>query len=96
MGRQETLIRTKFLFCLRGIVDIDTDYKLDDRSSIPGSYKRLFWGHPASNPISTAGLSPGVKALGRDADSSSPSSAEVKNGGAIPSFPHTFHGMVLN
>jgi hypothetical protein len=33
-------------------------------------------------------LSPGAKRPGRKADHSPPSSAEVKNGGAIPSFPY--------
>jgi hypothetical protein len=31
-----------------------------------------------------------VKRLGREADDSPPSAAEVKNGGAIPPFPHVF------
>jgi hypothetical protein len=36
--------------------------------------------HPASYPVGTGGPFPGVKARsGRDADHSSPSSAEVKN-----------------
>jgi hypothetical protein len=34
-------------------------------------------------------ISPGAKRLGREADHSPPSSAEVKNGGAMPSLPHT-------
>jgi hypothetical protein len=33
-------------------------------------------------------LPPGVKRQGHEADHSSPSSAEVKNGGAIPPLPH--------
>jgi hypothetical protein len=33
-------------------------------------------------------LSPGVKRPGREADHSPQSSAKVKNGGAIPPFPH--------
>jgi hypothetical protein len=33
-------------------------------------------------------LSPGVKRPGREADHSPPSSAEVKNGGAIPPLPN--------
>jgi hypothetical protein len=33
-------------------------------------------------------VSPGVKRLGREADHSPPSSAEVKNGGAIPPLSH--------
>jgi hypothetical protein len=41
-------------------------------------------------------LSPGVKRPGREADHSPPSSAEVKNGGAIPPLPIHLHGMVLN
>jgi hypothetical protein len=35
-------------------------------------------------------LSPGVKQPRREADHSPPSSAEVKNGGAIPPLPHVF------
>jgi hypothetical protein len=34
-------------------------------------------------------ISPGGKAAGSEADYSPPSSAEVENGGARPSFPHT-------
>jgi hypothetical protein len=34
-------------------------------------------------------LSQGVKRLGREADRSPPSSAEVKNSGPIPQLPHT-------
>jgi hypothetical protein len=39
-------------------------------------------------------FSPGLKRQGREADHSPPSSAEVKNGGAIPPLPHTssWHG----
>jgi hypothetical protein len=40
-------------------------------------------------------LSLGVKQLGREADHSSPSSAEVKNGEAIPPLLPRLHGMVL-
>jgi hypothetical protein len=35
-------------------------------------------------------LSPGVKRTGREADHSPPTSAKVKNGGAIPPLPHAF------
>jgi hypothetical protein len=35
-------------------------------------------------------LPPGVKRQRREADQSPPSSAEVKNGGAIPPLPHVF------
>jgi hypothetical protein len=37
----------------------------------------------------TEALSPAVKRPGRESYHSPPSSAEVKNGGAIPSFHHT-------
>jgi hypothetical protein len=43
----------------------------------------------ASYPVGIGALSPGVKRSGHEADNSPPSSAEVKNGGAIPSLPHT-------
>jgi hypothetical protein len=38
----------------------------------------------------------GVKRLGREADHSPPSNAEVKNGEAIPPLPPHLHGFVLN
>jgi hypothetical protein len=41
----------------------------------------------------TEALSLGLKREGRETDSSPPSSAEVKNGGAIPPLPH---GVLLN
>jgi hypothetical protein len=45
--------------------------------------------HPASYPMRTEGDIPGGKAVGREADHSPPSSAELKNGGAILPLPHT-------
>jgi hypothetical protein len=48
------------------------------------------WGPPSLLSNGHWGfLSPGVKWPGREADHSSPSSAEAKNGGAIPPLPHT-------
>jgi hypothetical protein len=44
--------------------------------------------HPASYPMGTGTNFKGVKRPERKADHSHPSSAEVKNGGAIPSLPH--------
>jgi hypothetical protein len=45
---------------------------------------------PASYRVGAGStLSPGVKRPGSEADHSPPSSAEVKNGGAISPFPHT-------
>jgi hypothetical protein len=40
--------------------------------------------------------SPGVKLSKLEANDSPPSSTEVKNGTAIPSFPIRLHGLVLN
>jgi hypothetical protein len=39
---------------------------------------------------------PRGKAEEREAENSSPSSAEVKNGGAMPPLPIFLHGIVLN
>jgi hypothetical protein len=67
-------------------VGIAKGYELDDRSSIPGRGK-IFIPSPASTHL----LSNEYEALKRpvrEADHSLPSSAEVKNGGAIPPFPH--------
>jgi hypothetical protein len=41
-------------------------------------------------------VSPQVKRPGREDDLSPPSSAEVKNDGAIPPLPIYLHGVVLN
>jgi hypothetical protein len=41
-------------------------------------------------------LSPVLKRPGHETDHSPPSSAKVKNDGAIPSLPISLHGMVLN
>jgi hypothetical protein len=43
--------------------------------------------HPASYTMGTESSFPGVKRLGREADHSPPSSAEVKNDGAILPLP---------
>jgi hypothetical protein len=44
-------------------------------------------GSRASYSVGTWGLYPGVELPGREADHSPASSAEVKNGGAIPPLP---------
>jgi hypothetical protein len=44
---------------------------------------------PASYPMGNGDSFPGVKEPEREADHSSPSSAEVKNGGAILPLQHT-------
>jgi hypothetical protein len=46
--------------------------------------------HPVSSHCVPGTLYPGVKRPAREADHSPPSSAEVKNGGAIPPLPHVF------
>jgi hypothetical protein len=45
--------------------------------------------HPASYSMGTGDYSPRVKCPGREDQHSPPSSAEVKNGGAIPPLPDT-------
>jgi hypothetical protein len=86
-------------------VGIATGYGLDDRGSIPGRGKRFSLlpsvqtgsgVHPASYPVGTGALSIGVKRPGYDADHSPPTSAEVKNSGAIPLPPIRLHGVVIN
>jgi hypothetical protein len=59
--------------------------------AIPGRGK-IFVYSKASRPVPglPAAFSQGVKRPGREADHSRPSTAEVKNGGAIPPHPHTF------
>jgi hypothetical protein len=60
------------------------------------SFKIVSGAHPVSNPMGTWALSPGVKWPRNETDHSPPSSAEVKNDGAIPPIPIHLHGMVLN
>jgi hypothetical protein len=74
------------------MLDIATGYGLDGRGSIPGrgnifsllhSVQTGSRAHPTSYSMGTGGKRPE-----READHSTPSSDEIKNGGAIPSFPH--------
>jgi hypothetical protein len=53
---------------------------------------------PSQPPIhwTPVALSPGVKGPGLEADHSPPSSAEVKNGGAIPPLPIRLNHVALN
>jgi hypothetical protein len=78
-------------------VGIAMGYGLDSRGSIPGRCKIFFFSTvstlalgPTQPPIQWVPgvLSLGVKRLGREADHSPPSSAEVKNCGAVPPLPH--------
>jgi hypothetical protein len=90
-------------------VGIALGYGLDDRGSrvrfLAGAgnfslHHRVQNGsgaHPASYPMGTVGSFPGVKRPGREADHSSPSSAEVKNAWSYTSTaPICLHGVVLS
>jgi hypothetical protein len=52
--------------------------------------------HPASYSVGASADSMGVMGQGHESDHSPPSTAEVKNGGAIPSLHIHLHCMVLN
>jgi hypothetical protein len=86
-------------------VGIATGYRLDGRGSILGKERYFSLVHSiqtGSGPTSLLssgyrGFFPwGVKQPGHEADHSPPSSAKVKNGGAIPPFPIHLNGMVRN
>jgi hypothetical protein len=73
-------------------------YGLDGRGPIPGSGKKCsllhsvqtdFEAHPTSYTRGSGCLSSKVKQPRRETDYRCPCSAEVKNDGAIPPFPHT-------
>jgi hypothetical protein len=87
-----------YFWCRDSSVGIATGYWMDGRGSIPGRGNIFFFSivsGPARGlsqpPIQwvSGALSPEVRRPGREADHSSPPSAEVKNGGAVPPFPHT-------
>jgi hypothetical protein len=71
-------------------------YGLDERGSIPGRAKFSFFhsvqtgSRVIQRPIQwlPGAISPGLKRQGREGDHLTPSSAEVKNDGAIPLLPH--------
>jgi hypothetical protein len=52
--------------------------------------------HPASYPMGTGASFPRLKHPGHGDDHSLPSSAKVKNGGAVPPLPVHFHGTMLD
>jgi hypothetical protein len=74
-------------------------YGLDDRGSIPSKDRKTFLYSTASRLVLgrtqpptrwvPRALSPEVKRPGRENGHSPPSSAEIKNDGPIPPFPHT-------
>jgi hypothetical protein len=71
-------------------VGIEKDHRLVGRGSIPGdfslnhSFKIEFVAHPVFYCMGTGAVSPRVKRPGCEARHSSPTSAEIKNDGAIP------------
>jgi hypothetical protein len=69
-----------------------TGYRLDDRGfdSRQGQETFLHCVQTASYPVGSVSNFAGYKGSEREADHSSPSSAEVKNGGAITPLPHRF------
>jgi hypothetical protein len=77
-------------------VGIATGYEMVGRGSIPGRgsfspFHRVQIGpgaHPISYPMGTGDSFSGIKRPGHEADYSPPSSAVVKNGGAISPLPH--------
>jgi hypothetical protein len=90
-------------------VGIALGYGLDDRGSRvrfsagAGNFSRHHrvqtgsGAHPASYPVGTRGFFPGVKRPGREADHSTPSSAEVKNVWSYISTPLIrLYGVVLS
>jgi hypothetical protein len=87
-----------FCFPFDSDVGIAMGYRLDDPGSIPNSARFFFspqrpdqlWGPPSllSNGYRGGEISSGVKRQGHEANHSPRSTAEVKNGGAIPPLPH--------
>jgi hypothetical protein len=75
-------------------------YEMNGQNSIPGSGKRFFSVPQRPdrllrpNQWVQRAIFLGVKCPGREADYSHPSSAEVKNDGAVPPFSIRLHGMV--
>jgi hypothetical protein len=67
-----------------------TGYGLHGPRSIPGTSRFFFSPQRSAFPIRwvPGAPPPGIKRQGHEADHSPPSSAEVKNGGALPPLPH--------
>jgi hypothetical protein len=94
-----------FITCLTRVprrcrsIDIATGYRLDDRGSISGKGKRLFFflhsfhissgAYPTSYPLGTGAFPRGLKRPGLEVDNSLPSTAEVEKCGAISLLLHT-------
>jgi hypothetical protein len=74
-------------------------YGLRVRASIPGRINVFFSTpnlrtssgfHSISSPVDVGGISPGKKQPGCEANHSTPSYAELKNGYAVPLLPYMF------
>jgi hypothetical protein len=77
------------VFYLESSVGIARGYGLDGRGSVPGRGKISLSSTALGQTLLPIQWVPGEgKRKGREADHSPPSSAEVKNGGAIPPLPH--------
>jgi hypothetical protein len=103
--RCENLKSNVFILISCNGIKLDTDFLrelgqlsrysdgLGDPGSIPGRAKfslpRSVQTGSGALSMDTRAISLGEKMSGREADHSPPSSAEVKNGGAIPPLPHT-------
>jgi hypothetical protein len=64
--------------------------------SLLHSVQTGFGTDPASYPMGTGALCPGLNWPESEAVHSLPSRAEVKSGAAILQFPRRFHGLMLN
>jgi hypothetical protein len=66
------------------------------RFSFPHSVQTGSGGHPASYSMGTGAISQGLKRQRLEIVHSPPSSAKVKNSGAIPSLPIRLHDVMLH
>jgi hypothetical protein len=103
ISNSDSYLHNLSLFCLKSVrsrdssVGIETGYGAgrpgyDSRQgqeiSLLHCVQTGSGAHPSSQPMGTGGSFPKVKRQEREADHSPPSSAEVKNGGAIRPLPH--------
>jgi hypothetical protein len=70
------------------VVCIATGCGMDGRGSNLGRGKSFVHNVQTGSGAHPASYQMGIKRPGREADHSPPSSAEVKNGGALPPLPH--------
>jgi hypothetical protein len=98
--RIQALVTTNYINQLQcmlygiGIAQIDSRQEQD--FSLLHSLQTGCGAHPVSCPMGTGCDFPGVKWPRPETDHSAPSTAEVKNGGAIILLPLDHHGIVHN